>query len=47
MKGEGAQREVGTAAKLIKKYRLRDVEVITLGAGVLPEVTRVIRATVD
>jgi 16S rRNA (guanine527-N7)-methyltransferase len=47
MKGEGAQREVGAAAKPIKKYRLRDVEVITLGAGVLPEVTRVIRATVD
>ncbi|WP_105034747.1 16S rRNA (guanine(527)-N(7))-methyltransferase RsmG [Cryobacterium aureum] len=47
MKGEGAQREVEAAAKPIRKYRLRDVEVITLGAGVLPEVTRVIRATVD
>ncbi|SDM52060.1 16S rRNA (guanine527-N7)-methyltransferase [Cryobacterium flavum] len=47
MKGEGAQREVDAAAKAIRKHRLRDVEVITLGAGVLPEVTRVIRATVD
>ena len=47
MKGEGAQREVVAAAKPIKKYRLRDVEVITLGAGVLSEVTRVIRATVE
>ena len=47
MKGEGAQREIEAAAKPIRKYGLRDVEVITLGALVLPEVTRVIRATVD
>ena len=47
MKGEGAQREVQAAAKAIRQYRLHDVEVITLGAGVLPEVTRVIRATVE
>lgn len=47
MKGEGAQREIEAAAKTVRKYRLRDVEVITLGDGVLPEVTRVIRATVD
>jgi 16S rRNA (guanine527-N7)-methyltransferase len=47
MKGAGAEREVEAAAKAIRKYRLRDVEVVTLGAGVLPEVTRVIRATVD
>ncbi|WP_104134412.1 16S rRNA (guanine(527)-N(7))-methyltransferase RsmG [Cryobacterium sp. Y62] len=47
MKGEGAQREIDAAAKPIRKYGLRDVEVITLGAGILPEVTRVIRATVD
>lgn len=47
MKGEGAQREIEAAAKPIRKYGLRDVEVITLGVGVLPEVTRVIRATVD
>ena len=47
MKGAGAENEVEAAAKPIRKYRLRDVEVITLGSGVLPEVTRVIRATVD
>lgn len=47
MKGEGAQREIEAAAKPIRKFRLRDVRVITLGAGVLPEVTRVIRATVE
>ncbi|MDJ0377412.1 16S rRNA (guanine(527)-N(7))-methyltransferase RsmG [Cryobacterium sp. PH31-L1] len=47
MKGAGAEREVAAAVKPTRKYRLRDVEVITLGSGVLPEVTRVIRATVD
>jgi 16S rRNA (guanine527-N7)-methyltransferase len=47
MKGAGAQAEVEAAAKAIRKYRLSDVEVITLGEGVLQDVTRVIRATVD
>jgi 16S rRNA (guanine527-N7)-methyltransferase len=47
MKGEGAEREVGAATKAIRSYRLRGVEVIALGLGVLPKVTRVIRATVD
>lgn len=47
MKGAGASAEIEGAAKAIRKYRLRDVEVITLGAGVLQDVTRVIRATVD
>ena len=47
MKGAGAQAEIDAGAKAIRKYRLSDVEVITLGEGVLQEVTRVIRATVD
>lgn len=47
MKGAGAQAEIEAAAKAIRKYRLSNVEVITLGEGVLEEVTRVIRATVD
>lgn len=47
MKGSGAQAEVEAAAQAIRKYRLSNVEVITLGEGVLHEVTRVIRATVD
>ncbi|TAM70503.1 MAG: 16S rRNA (guanine(527)-N(7))-methyltransferase RsmG [Microbacteriaceae bacterium] len=47
LKGAGASAEVDAAAKEIKKYRLSDVEVIILGDGVLNEVTRVIRATVD
>jgi 16S rRNA (guanine527-N7)-methyltransferase len=46
MKGAGAQGEVGAAAQAIKRYRLTDIAVIVLGEGVLPEVTRVIRATV-
>jgi 16S rRNA (guanine527-N7)-methyltransferase len=47
MKGAGAAAEVEAAAKEIRKFRLHDVEVLTLGTGVLDEVTRVIRATVD
>lgn len=47
MKGAGAQAEIDAGAKAIRKYRLSNVEVITLGEGVLQEVTRVIRATVD
>ena len=47
MKGAGAQAEIEAAAKAIRKYHLSNVEVITLGEGVLPDVTRVIRATVD
>lgn len=47
MKGAGAQDEIEAAAKAIRKYHLSNVEVITLGEGVLPDVTRVIRATVD
>jgi len=47
MKGAGAPAEVEAAAKAIRKYKLTDVEVITLGDGVLDEVTRVIRATVS
>ena len=46
MKGARAEEEIEGAAKAVRKYRLSDVEVITLGEGVLPDVTRVIRATV-
>ncbi|TFC91093.1 16S rRNA (guanine(527)-N(7))-methyltransferase RsmG [Cryobacterium sp. TMT3-29-2] len=47
MKGAGAPAEVEAAAKAIRKFRLNNVQVITLGEGVLNDVTRVIRATVD
>ena len=46
MKGAGAPAEVEAAATAIRKFRLRNVEVITLGEGVLHDMTRVIRATV-
>ena len=46
MKGAGATAEVDAAAKEVRKYSVHDVEVLTLGEGVLADVTRVIRATV-
>ncbi|MGY4858903.1 16S rRNA (guanine(527)-N(7))-methyltransferase RsmG [Cryobacterium sp. AP23] len=47
MKGAGAAGEVSNAIKAIARFRLRNVEVLTLGEGVLQDVTRVIRATVE
>lgn len=47
MKGRNAAAEIDAAAKVIRTYRLRDVEVVTLGDGVLIEETRVIRAKVE
>jgi 16S rRNA (guanine527-N7)-methyltransferase len=49
MKGAGVDRELAAAEKVIRKYHLRDVEVLVLGEGVVPdaEVTRVFRAIVD
>lgn len=47
MKGEGAHAEIDAASKEIKRHHLSNVEIILLGDGVLDEVTRVIRATVD
>ena len=47
MKGSRVQEEVDAASKVIRKAHLYDVEVLTLGEGIVPEVTRVFRATVD
>ncbi len=47
MKGERVHDELRAAAKAIKKARLSGVEILTLGEGITPEVTRVFRATVD
>jgi 16S rRNA (guanine527-N7)-methyltransferase len=47
LKGANAQKEIDAAARVIRKYHLTNVEVHVLGEGVVPEVTRVIRATVD
>jgi 16S rRNA (guanine527-N7)-methyltransferase len=46
MKGAGAPAEVAAASKEIRRFKLHDVEVLTLGEGVLDDVTRVIRAGV-
>ena len=46
MKGANAPGEITAADKAIRKYKLRDVEVVVLGEGILSEETRVIRATV-
>jgi 16S rRNA (guanine527-N7)-methyltransferase len=46
-KGARVSEEVAAAAKQIKKAHLTAVEVLELGAGIVPEVTRVFRATVD
>jgi 16S rRNA (guanine527-N7)-methyltransferase len=47
MKGERVADEVAAAAKQIRAARLAGVEVLVLGEGIVPEVTRVFRATVD
>ncbi len=45
MKGERVHDEITAAQKVIRKARLVDVRVDVLGEGVIPEVTRVFRAT--
>lgn len=46
MKGARVADEVAAAEKVIRKARLRDVEVLVLGEGIVPEATRVFRARV-
>jgi 16S rRNA (guanine527-N7)-methyltransferase len=47
LKGARVADEVTAAAKQIRKAHLISVDVLELGAGIVPEVTRVFRATVD
>lgn len=47
MKGAGAAAEIEAATKQIRAFKLQNVEVLTLGEGLLDEVTRVVRATVE
>ena len=47
MKGARVADEVAAAAKQIRAARLGHVEVLVLGEGIVPEATRVFRATVD
>ncbi|MFK0402811.1 16S rRNA (guanine(527)-N(7))-methyltransferase RsmG [Microbacterium sp. NPDC090225] len=46
LKGMNAANEIEAAQKQIKKYKVSDVRVEVLGEGVLPEITRVVRASV-
>lgn len=46
MKGAAAAAEVDAATKEMRKFSVHDVEVLTLGEGVLEDITRVIKATV-
>ncbi len=46
MKGARVADEIAAASSAMKKARLSNVEIVTLGLGVSPEVTRVFRATV-
>ena len=47
MKGARVDDEVVAAAKQIRAAHLSNVEVLVLGEGIVPEATRVFRATVD
>jgi 16S rRNA (guanine527-N7)-methyltransferase len=47
MKGARVEEEKAAAEKVIRKAHLTDVEILTLGEGIVPEVTRVFRATLD
>jgi len=47
LKGASIEAEMESAVKVIRRARLTDIEVLTLGEGVVSEVTRVFRATVD
>jgi 16S rRNA (guanine527-N7)-methyltransferase len=46
MKGARAEEELRDAAKAVRAARLSDVEILVLGEGIVPEATRVFRATV-
>lgn len=47
LKGANVEAEIEAASTVIRRTRLTDVEVLTLGEGLVSEVTRVFRATVD
>lgn len=45
-KGRGAEVEIESAAKQLRRFHVSDVDVVTLGDGVLDETTRVVVGTV-
>lgn len=46
-KGASVEAELEAAAKVVRRHRLHDVEILTLGEDLQTESTRVFRATVD
>ncbi len=46
LKGARVHDEIDAAASVIRRHAVRDVEVLELGAGLVPEATRLFRATV-
>jgi 16S rRNA (guanine527-N7)-methyltransferase len=46
MKGIRVDEELAAAGKVIRSFRLTDVEVLSLGEGIVPAATRIFRATV-
>jgi 16S rRNA (guanine527-N7)-methyltransferase len=46
LKGARVHDEVAAAASTIRRHHLHDIEVLELGSGLVPEVTRLFRATV-
>lgn len=46
LKGARIAEEITAASAVLRRYRVRDAEVLELGAGLVPEVTRLFRATV-
>ena len=47
LKGARVAEEIRAAAAVLRRYRVSGVEVLELGAGIVPEVTRLFRATVS
>ncbi|GAA1733184.1 16S rRNA (guanine(527)-N(7))-methyltransferase RsmG [Microcella frigidaquae] len=46
LKGARVDDEIAAATKVLQKHRVRDIAVLELGVGLLPEITRLFRATV-
>lgn len=46
LKGARIAEEIGAAAAVLRRHRVTDIEVLELGEDIVPEVTRLFRATV-
>ncbi len=46
LKGARVSEEIAASTSVLRRYRVSHIEVLELGAGIVPEVTRLFRATV-